>query len=290
MDLYKAHKANPDTFPQYSLKDTLFLYYSCPQKDNILKLYSKHIQFNFTISGKRVLHFGDQKYLANENTGFMLKRCAFLQEMTSDYSGWDVLVFYLKDDYLRSIFDDFKPHLKLNNLPDVTSEVKLSFEINDQIRNCYNSFIPYFGRETQLPEGILENKFKELLFTIFSHPNNKHILAYILSIVDEYETPIWEVMENNYRVNLNLEAFADIANRSLSKFKRDFYAYYKTTPGKWLIERRLQLAKSQLTTSKKSIQEIAFDCGFNNASHFSRVFKEQFNMSPSNYKVEKTTT
>ncbi|MBR9757374.1 MAG: helix-turn-helix transcriptional regulator [Algicola sp.] len=288
MDLYKAHKTNPDTFPQYNLKDTLFLYYNCPQKEKILKLYAKYIQFNFTISGKRIMHFGDRKYFANKNNGYLLKRCAFLQEMTSDFSGWNVLVFYLKDDYLRSIFDEFKPHLELNNLPKVTSEVNLSFEVNDQIRNCYTSFLPYFGKDIKLPEGILENKFKELLFTIFAHPDNKHILAFILSIVDHYETPIWEVMENNYRVNLGLEAFADIANRSLSKFKRDFYAYYKTTPGKWLIERRLQLAKSQLTTSKKSIQEIAFDCGFNNASHFSRVFKNYYNTSPTTYKNSQT--
>ena len=284
MDLYEIHKGNPELFPQYNLKETLFLHYSCPQKENILKLYSKHIQFNFTISGKRILHFGDQQYVAKENTGFMLKRCTFLQEMTSDYAGWDVLVFYLKDDYLRSIFDEFKPHLNVNNLPAVTSEVKLSFEINEQIRNIYKSFFPYFGKEIQLPEGILENKFKELLFTIFANPNNKHILAYIISIVDAYQTPIWEIMETNYMHNLKLEEFAAISNRSLSKFKRDFTAHYMVSPGRWFVQQRLKRAKSQLKTSKKNIQEIAFDCGFKNTSHFSRVFKKQFQLSPSTYR------
>lgn len=284
MDIFEIHKANPKLFQQFSMKDILFLYYNCPQREKILKLYSKHIQFNFTISGKRIINFRGKKYIANKNTGLVLKRSAYLQELPPDYSGWNVLVFYLKDEYLRRIFDEFRPHLNLTDLPKVTIDGCLAFENNEQIRNCFSSFIPYFGQDKELPEAILESKFKELLFTIFSHPNNKHILAFILSIVDEYETPIWETMEINYMFDLKLEEFAALSNRSLSKFKRDFNDYYRTSPGRWLTEQRLLLAKTNLITSKRTIQDIAFDCGFNNASHFSRVFKAQYAVSPTHYR------
>ena len=283
MDLYEIHKSDPKTFPQFSVKDTLFLYYKCPQKEKVLQLYSKHIQIGFTISGERILRHGNQTWVSNIHKGGLLKRGAFLQEIPEDYYNWDVFVFYLKDDYLRSIFDEFRPHLSLENLPEPNKEMVDSFEIDDQIRSCYQSLIPYFSYDKPLPESILEAKFKELLFNIFSHPENKHILAYILKIVDRYQTPIWEVMEENYMYDLKLEDFANIANRSLSTFKRDFTDYYKTTPGKWLTERRLKRAQSLLVNTSMTIREIAFDCGFNNPSHFSRAFKEYFHQSPSQY-------
>lgn len=288
MDIFEIQKANPKLFPQFSVKDVLFLYYNCPQRERILRLYSKHIQVNLTISGKRIINFRGQKYISNKNTGSFLKRSAYLQELPSLDPGWKGLVFYLKEDYLRSVFEEFKPHLNLKDLPEQTLESILTFKINDQIRNCFNSFLPYFGQDQELPEALLESKFKELLYIIFSHPNNKHIIAYILSIVNEYETPIWETMEINFMFDLKLEEFAALSNRSLSKFKRDFKDHYKTSPGRWLREQRLLLAKSKLKTSKNTIREIAFDCGFNNASHFSRVFKAQFTVSPTHYRNRMT--
>lgn len=156
-----------------------------------------------------------------------------------------------------------------------------TFVIDDQIRNCYSSLIPYFGKDKVIPESILESKFKELLFNIFAHPENKHILAYIMRIVDRYQTPIWEIMEANYMYDLKIQDFANISNSSLSAFKRDFKEYYKVSPAKWITERRLKLAKSLLETIRKSISEVGFDSRFNNASHFSKVFKERFHVSPS---------
>ena len=158
------------------------------------------------------------------------------------------------------------------------------FEIDEQIRSCYSSFLPYFENSKPLPESLLESKFKELLFNIFSHPENRHILAYILKIVDRRQTPVWEVMEENYMYDFKVEDLANLSNRSLSTFKRDFSKHYNSTPGKWLKERRLKRAKAFLGTTDKSISQIAFDCGFSNLSHFSRTFKSEYGMSPSVYR------
>jgi len=281
MDSFEAHRSNPDIFPQFSLRDTLFLYYSCPQHDKILQLYSKFLQLSFTLSGTRHWHHGNKTWVANPDQGLLVKKCAFLQELPADSSGWDVMVLYLTDEYLRSIFEEFQPHLSLEHLPEPNNDMMETFAINDKIRAFYESLIPYFGPDNSLPLSILENKIKELLFYIFSHEENKHILAYILKIKDGYQTPIWEVMEANYMYDLKVYDYANIANRSLSTFKRDFINYYKISPGKWLTKRRLERAKSFLETTDKTIREIAFDCGFNNTSHFSRVFKERYKYSPS---------
>lgn len=284
MNIYEIHKTNPDIFTQLSLKNQLFLYYKCPQTDQILQLYSNHNQIAFTISGKRIIHHGDNKWIANREQGLLIKRCAFLQELPSDYSGWEVLVLYLKDNYLKKIFEEFRQNLNMNNLPQVSLDMIQVFKINTHIRNCYDSLLPYFEKPQLLPDTIFEGKFKELLFNLLAHPENKHILAYINQITGDYVIPIWEVMEANYFYNLKISEFAEIANRSTSTFKRDFEKHYSTTPGKWLTVKRLEKSRLLLSSSEKSINDITFDCGFENVSHFSRIFKDKFNFSPTEYR------
>ena len=44
------------------------------------------------------------------------------------------------------------------------------------------------------------------------------------------------------------------------------------------------MQKCLLNTSKLNISEIAFDSGFENVSHFSRIFKKKYNCSPLQYR------
>ncbi|MFY0565923.1 helix-turn-helix domain-containing protein [Archangium lansingense] len=57
--------------------------------------------------------------------------------------------------------------------------------------------------------------------------------------------------------------------------------------GDWLRERRLVRCAEALRDTRqagRSVSEIAFAWGFNDASHFSRAFKQRFGMSPREYR------
>lgn len=285
MNIYEFHKSNPDIFTQITLRDQLFCHYKCPQKEQIVQLYSNHNQLSFTIQGKRALRHGNKKWVLNSGQGILLKRGAFVQELLDNYADWEVLSLYLKDNYLKQVFEEFRVYLPLKNLPEVDVEMIQEFSLNDQIHNSYESLLPYFARPHLLPDSILEGKFKELLFNILTYPPNSHILAYINQITSDYIVPIWQVMEANYFYDLTISEFAEIANRSTTTFRRDFEAHYHTTPGKWLTNKRLEKSRLLLETSKKTISEIIFDCGFKNISHFSKIFKEKFNLSPTQYRT-----
>ena len=280
MDLYKLHTSNPHVFQQFSVQDILFLYYKCPQKEKILQLYSSYNQFVFSLRGSKIFHQGDRRYKVDKDSSYLFRRAGFLQEMSDDTQGWELLAFYLKDDYLKKIFNDFRRHLPLNELPATPREMMVRISINDRIRECYLSIIPYFNQTESLPEEIIEIKLKELLYNIFVNPANRNILSYINSLADGYQTPVWQVMESNYMYNLKLTEYAHLANRSLSAFKRDFMEYYGVTPGRWLASKRLKRAKTLIETTQKSIGEIAFENGFGNLSHFSRVFKNKYGITP----------
>ena len=57
----------------------------------------------------------------------------------------------------------------------------------------------------------------------------------------------------------------------------------------YLTRKRVELAQLLLTTSSKSlysVTEVAFMCGFNDSTHFSRRFKQHVGISPSTYRTE----
>lgn len=151
---------------------------------------------------------------------------------------------------------------------------------------CFSSVLSYFGQFPPPPETLLDIKFKELVFSMFSNPENKELIAYLNSVADLTKPELAEIMEANYTYNLSLEEFARISQRSLTAFKNEFTEAFKVTPGKWLIDRRLAYARQLLSDSGKNINEIVYESGFESPTHFSRVFKSKFGVSPLQYRKQ----
>ncbi|MEG2301169.1 MAG: helix-turn-helix transcriptional regulator, partial [Acinetobacter sp.] len=63
-------------------------------------------------------------------------------------------------------------------------------------------------------------------------------------------------------------------------FKKDLH----TTPHAFLLKIRLQHATLLLKTSHLSIYNIALDLGFQSETHFGRVFKQHYGMTPHCYR------
>ncbi|WP_452228263.1 alpha/beta fold hydrolase [Lacinutrix sp. MEBiC02404] len=95
---------------------------------------------------------------------------------------------------------------------------------------------------------------------------------------------IKKTMLDNFQYHLKMEAFAKLCGRSLSGFKRDFSNQFHTTPYKWLKAKRLEYAKKLLLENELNINQICYESGFKNNSHFIKVFKEKYKTSPNKYK------
>lgn len=95
---------------------------------------------------------------------------------------------------------------------------------------------------------------------------------------------IEKTMLTNFQYNLKLEAFAKLCGRSLSVFKRDFTSQFNTTPFKWLKVKRLEYAKTLLLESDLDINQICYESGFVNSSHFIESFKEKFKLPPNQFR------
>ena len=283
INTYDFKVAHPDIIKQLAVKDMLFVYYLCPQKDKQVDLFTHYNLISYTLRGKKTFHHREKAWTLTDNTSLFVRRTAFSQER-DDLIGWEVLAFYFPDDFLRQVFREYRQYLPIKNLPLPPSDMVIEINVNETTRAFFYGMVPYFSQKIPPSESLLELKFKELLFNVFSDPCNRDFLSYINSIDDQFKTPLWQVMEANYTFNLSVDEFARIAQRSVAAFKREFKAYYHTSPGKWITCKRLEYAKLLLDTSNKNVSDIAYACGFENLAHFSRIFKEKYCLSPLQYR------
>ncbi|MGP1393993.1 MAG: helix-turn-helix domain-containing protein [Inquilinaceae bacterium] len=75
-----------------------------------------------------------------------------------------------------------------------------------------------------------------------------------------------------------------LAGVSASQLRRLFRKHLTTTPGAYLRRERLALAQRMMLDSSLPIHEIAATCGFFDAYHFSRAFKQVIGRPPNDWR------
>ncbi|MEO8474012.1 MAG: AraC family transcriptional regulator [Chryseolinea sp.] len=283
INLYETVRQHPEYFKQLQCKGLLFTQYDCPQQSVIQDLFSAHNYIAYVISGKRTFHLPGETYLMTAGKCVFAKKGAWVAEKEPGV-GWCVLVFFIPDSYLRQFVKESRENLSMVVRTALANRQMLELDVNPVTEGFFNSMIPYFDQVPKAPESLLELKFKELLFNLLINPQNNSFLQWVYTLADDSRDPLQRTMEANYTFNLSLDDYASIAGRSLASFKREFKAVYATSPGKWLIQRRLDHASLLLQTSSKNISEITFDSGFENSTHFSRLFKLKFGYTPTEFR------
>lgn len=276
-------KENPVYYNQLSVDDQLMTKYNCPLETDRETVWTQESYFVYVLEGKKIWHIPGQAFELTAGKCIFVKKGAHIVEQFFDTS-FCLVLFFLSDQF---IIDTMRTLPQINTkLPESKFDsVILHVETDDTLHAFFNSVIPYFLNHGKSNTALLELKFKELILNVVHNPANNHIAAYFNSLLlDTSSDNIRRIMEENFYYNLGLDEFARLSGCSLSVFKRKFAEIFKTTPGKWLLERRLQHARVLIHTTKKTLSEIAFECGFENASHFSRAFKTQFGNAPAHYR------
>ena len=108
---------------------------------------------------------------------------------------------------------------------------------------------------------------------------------------EEYTARINKVIdyiESNISKDLSLNELAAVAHFSPFHFHRIFSAMVGETLNGFIRRLRIEKAATMLVQNpRRSITEIAFECGFSGSSAFARAFQETFQMSASEWRAGK---
>jgi transcriptional regulator GlxA family with amidase domain len=97
---------------------------------------------------------------------------------------------------------------------------------------------------------------------------NPHLARAIQLMADTIEAP------------LSPAEIAQEVGISTRQLERIFGRHLNCSPKKYSVDMRLQKARHLLLQTEKPVTEIALACGFSSSTHFARVFRAQFGITP----------
>ena len=279
VDIYNFFKHHP-AFNKLIGDDYLFVEYKCPINAEQFKLVTNQHFISYVVSGKKDWTSLHQKHTTENGDAIFIRKGVYntKQYFEVDYC---VILFFITDDFIRNfmIEHQIKPSQSKNDSPQM-----FPIDVNDSLTSLFVSVFNYFKQAGEVPRQLVELKFKELLYNIVLNPHNHQLTQYFNSIINTQKTTLSHVMLKNFHSDLSLEDFAQLSGRSLSTFKRDFKDSFQETPRKWINNKRLEYAKTLLENTTLTINEICYESGFKNSSHFNKVFKDRFHSPPNKFR------
>jgi len=115
-----------------------------------------------------------------------------------------------------------------------------------------------------------------MIFHGYKHHNDEPILK------------TQEFIENNYRNKITVEQLADHVSLGRRNFERRFKSATANSVVEYIQRVKVEAAKKQLETGRKTVNEVIFEVGYSDTKTFRDVFKKIVGMSPLDYRNKYT--
>ncbi|RNC67047.1 AraC family transcriptional regulator [Proteiniphilum sp. X52] len=234
------------------------------------------------LKGQNTVSLGKQEYPVKSGQMLLISKASLIgydkQGDAEAGDAYESLLFFFTDSFIRGFLQ-----MSQTRVEPVTEAAAMEVKTaNERMRTFFASVMPYFAHPERVDKVLLQLKMQELLFNLVD--TDKNLLHQLLELRKPIHKNIVEVMEENYAKPVNIEQLAYLSGRSLSTFKREFAELYDTTPAEWIRNKRLEKAKQLLENSNYPVADICYTVGFENPSHFSRIFKRHFGHQPTEYR------
>lgn len=278
----KEFLSNNSFFKKFEVDNLFYVEYKCILDEKETSYWTPNNYFFYVLGGKKKFKTMNKEYLVKDGDSLFIKRGAYVAEKFFDEE-FCALLIMIPDDFIKNIVLRLSENQQ-EPIKSRKSDSIIPIKIDDALNSYFRSVLSYFAKSSIPPKDLLKIKFEELIINILINQQNDPLKSYFFELNQSSKIRISDIMESNYTSNLSLEEFASLCGRSLSTFKRDFIKTYDTPPGKWLVKKRLAHGKLLLETTDLTINEVTFRSGFENTSHFIKVFKSHFGSSPLKYR------
>ncbi|WCN07707.1 AraC family transcriptional regulator [Marinomonas mediterranea] len=135
---------------------------------------------------------------------------------------------------------------------------------------------------SQLHKDVLwSNSISELLSQLHQAPSLNYDYQGLSN--NEFNI-IQEYCYANLHRKIGIDELSTLIQLTRFQFIRRFQKRVGIAPHTWLTNLRLESASHKLLSTKTTITDISADVGFYDQSHFNRVFKRAYRVSPSQYR------
>jgi len=242
---------------------------------------------SLVISGEKTMQFAEKSVTVNDNEFHFLSEgnCLVTMKLAEKKTFKSILIFFdnkvLNDFYLK--YD--KRITELKRKTKIAPESYIAFRKDAFVLHFIASLNLLFQSKSIISKEIKQVKFEELMLHLLETHPHKLLSFQTSNTKDLDDFKIRKVVETNLTKSISLEELAFLCNLSLSTFKRRFIKIYNTPPNKWMLRKRMELAKELLLHHKEKPSEVFYKVGYSNHSSFTQSFKQLFGTTPKEFQL-----
>ncbi|WP_448698696.1 helix-turn-helix domain-containing protein [Mucilaginibacter sp. AW1-3] len=240
---------------------------------------------SLVISGTKTMHFAGKTVNIQHGEFHFLSagNCIVTMDLHQVVQFESVLIFF-SNKTLADFYSKYQDKIAaVKKSRTVTTEPYIAFKKDDFVNNYIASLKLLFRSPAIISREMQLLKFEELMLHLLE-VCPLQLLAFPLTKNRELEDlEIRKAVELNITNNISLDELAFICNLSLSTFKRRFTDIYDMPPGKWLLQKRMELAGELILKNGERPGEVYHKVGYENHSSFSQSFKQHFGVTPKAY-------
>ncbi|OHX67859.1 helix-turn-helix domain-containing protein [Flammeovirga pacifica] len=241
------------------------------------------------INGKTNLFVPDNQIKLQTGDCFLMKCDNFVNvwEANENEEKSQVFVAHLSLEHIKSIYEEGVPDIfKQQQSKDMKAALQIE---NNQLLDIFiSSMMFYFDHKEMMTEEVLKLKMRELIHILVSSDTTGKVKMMLHQLFQTKEYDFKEVIHAHLYEDLSIQDLAFFTGLSLSTFKRKFKTVFDTSPNQYIKSKRLIKAENLLRVTDQRISDVAYDCGFNDIGYFSKLFKSEYNISPSDFRKSLT--
>lgn len=261
---------------------------------------NKGFSLKYVISGQENYRVEHQTYEVNQGSFLLVNDQANIECHLKSETNVRGVCIYLDEKLLNVVYTqlkqehkDFDTLFKMNKsklqfLEDVY-QTKEAGELGNILTQLGNHIQSSPNHKISENEGIYELIAEKLLLQqaeVLRRVNRlktaksstKQALYKRVSLAKQY-------IEKHYSEKVDIRKISRVAAISEYHFLRTFKQIFGLSPYKYLLKTRLQKASELLKTKAHSITEIASLTGFTDINSFSKSFKKEFQIAPSQFRA-----
>lgn len=234
------------------LNPVIFGYEDCESEHSYGPAVRSYWLIHFVVSGKGVFKINDREYTVSEGEMFIIPPFVETYYVSDKADPWS----YIWIGFTSGIEPPFK---------------KADVIKCPEAQNIFNSM-----KKCERHSGTVSSFLCARLWDLFS------LLSEEKDTADFVEKAI-DCIHSEYMTKLTISEIAKRLNLDRTYFSVAFKKKTNLSPKEYLLNYRMDIAKQLLKDKNKSVSVVAYSVGYQDIFNFSKMFKQKFGISPSEY-------
>jgi len=273
--------ANDNSF--LAIENTVFAKFKKEGSAAVKNIFLTENVLVLVLKGYKHLYIGEQTVEVTAHDVIFLKKGIYaMAEYFEGAEGFEAVLLFLNPKLLQEIAAEHG----LKSSGNALEASYLKIRSNAAIDSYKSQMAQYFTDQSLHDKSILLLKQKEILLYILKTVPYPQTAPFWDSVMPASSENLTGIINRHLFENLSLKEYADLSNRSLSSFKRDFSQAYGLPPKKWINQKKLEYSCLLLKNTQERISDISEKCGFESLSYFTQTFRKAFHKTPSEFRAD----